>query len=376
MLFLRERNITIMKKILLTVFVCVLVVVPAFCGGAKETKTENVITDISQEEKTSSSIVKEGTPIVRVNLTKNDVVTQQDLDEAYDYYKEIYGKELTSEDVLDALIDDIIFKQGAERDGYSLNEDQKNNLFATQKKTMEEQAGQKISDEDFDKYLQNNTGMSVEDYKEYLASQYILQSYVMGVKKEQIENVEIPTEDQIKKLYEENVDQFVTPDYVKISHIFFQFGDNKTADYSKAVNVLNQIKNGSITFEKAAQSYSEDESTKGDSGLIDGWIEAENSYYSQMFGEKAVEEIFKLNPGEYSDVVEGALGYHIFKLTSKRDGKQLTLDDAVNPNVTTTLREYLMQTVYEQETSVAFQNAYLELVQDLRSQASIKYLNK
>ncbi|MCQ2397764.1 MAG: peptidyl-prolyl cis-trans isomerase, partial [Sphaerochaetaceae bacterium] len=291
-----------MKKILLTVFVCVLVVVPAFCGGAKETKTENVITDISQEEKTSSSIVKEGTPIVRVNLTKNDVVTQQDLDEAYDYYKEIYGKELTSEDVLDALIDDIIFKQGAERDGYSLNEDQKNNLFATQKKTMEEQAGQKISDEDFDKYLQNNTGMSVEDYKEYLASQYILQSYVMGVKKEQIENVEIPTEDQIKKLYEENVDQFVTPDYVKISHIFFQFGDNKTADYSKAVNVLNQIKNGSITFEKAAQSYSEDESTKGDSGLIDGWIEAENSYYSQMFGEKAVEEIFKLNPGEYSDV--------------------------------------------------------------------------
>jgi hypothetical protein len=75
------------------------------------------------------------TPIVRVNLTKTRVITQEELDEHLAMYKEEYGDNLDSATVLDAMISDELLTQAMERDGYTLTDEQKAELLASHLQT-------------------------------------------------------------------------------------------------------------------------------------------------------------------------------------------------------------------------------------------------
>ena len=86
------------------------------------------------------------TPIVTLNLTKNYVITQEQLDQKLSEYKEVYGDEVDAATVLDAMISDQLLDQAMERDGFVLNDDQKNELLAAQKSCIEQQVGQSLSD--------------------------------------------------------------------------------------------------------------------------------------------------------------------------------------------------------------------------------------
>ncbi len=316
------------------------------------------------------------TPIVRINLIKNTVITQQQLDDAVTRYSEAYGTTFDAATVLDALISDELFKQGLERDGYTLTDDQKNQLLASQKSSIETQLGYTLTDDEFDSLLQSQQGLTLDEYKEYIANQYLLQSYVYTVKADMFENVAEPTTSEIESFYKKNKSSFISEENVKLAHIYIQFGESaedKEAAFAKATEIYNQIKAGKITFEQAVVEYSEDDGSKDSAGEI-GWLQITDTDSMAYMGENFFDKVFELKAGDISEVIESLAGYHIVKVSVHNDTKILGLDDKIYPTDSTTVRDYIYEYLYSQNINTTFQEAYLSLIADLKEDASIKYL--
>lgn len=313
------------------------------------------------------------TPIVRLNLTKTYVITQEMLDAKIADYKQVY-ENVDSASVLDAMISDELISQAMERDGYVLSDDQKNELLAAQKSSIESQLGTTLTQEQFATVIESNYGVDLDYFKNYLAEQYLVQNYVMNAKSSMFsEDKLMPTTSEVESFYKKNKSSFISPENVKLAHIFFPFGDDKAAALKKATDVSNQIKNGKITFEKAVTTYSEDKDSIATGGDI-GWLAISDTDSLAYMGENFFDEVFALDAGEISGVIESLAGYHIVKVSVHNEAKILGIDDKTSPTDTTTVRDYIANYLYQQKANEVYQEAFVSLVSDLKSQASIKYL--
>ena len=316
------------------------------------------------------------TPLVRINLTKTVVITQEELDEKTEQYKQTYGENIDQATVLDAMISDELLSQAMERDGYVLTEEQKDELLAAQRASIEEQVGGKLTDEMFAYVLYQNAGTDVATSREYLAEQYLVQAYVTNMKADMFQDESlIPTDAEIESFYKKNKSSFISPENVKLSHIYFKFNDDKAAALKKATDVLNQIKSGKITFEKAVSQYSEDADSVNTAGDI-GWLSISDTDTMEYMGENFFDKVFELDAGEMSDVIESLAGYHIVKVSVHSDAKILALNDKISPTDTTTVYDYIKSYLYSQNVNSIYQDAFLALISDLKAAATIKYLTK
>ncbi len=117
-------------------------------------------------------------PAATVNLIRNKVITNAELNAAIADYQ---GAGLTNLQVLDILINDEVFIQGAERAGITVTDTQLDSLYASQKSTLEEQVGRSLTQQQFESEVISQYG-SVDNFKELLKNQYILQAYLMEAK--------------------------------------------------------------------------------------------------------------------------------------------------------------------------------------------------
>jgi len=111
------------------------------------------------------------------------------------------------------------------------------------------------------------------------------------------------TEDEIRKYYDEHKEDFKTPEMWRASHIL-------VADEKEAKDILDELAKGA-SFEELARIRSIDATASrgGDIGYF---------RRGQLVPEFEKEAI-ALNPGQTSGVVNTQFGYHIIKLTDKRE---------------------------------------------------------
>ena len=165
----------------------------------------------------------------------------------------------------------------------------------------------------------------------------------------QIEESVKVTEDEMKKYYEEKKETFNTPARVKASHILIKFGDSRDKEAARALAekvAAEAVKSAKDTgsFAKLAEKYSEDDGSKKRGGDI-GYFERTEE------GGKMVKEFsdgaFALqNVGDISKPVESEFGFHIIKLTGKKDKVEKSFDD-VKMNIENTLKTEKRKTAYE-----------------------------
>lgn len=156
---------------------------------------------------------------------------------------------------------------------------------------------------------------SEEIYREYLKSQSITEEYVRNnIRKTLIINnlfqeltksISVP-EEELKAAYDSIKDSMYN---VRASHILVE-------DFEEAKKILERVKTGE-DFNSLAMEYSIDPSAKFNRGDL--------GYFGtgEMIPEFEV-AAFALEPGEISDVVKTAYGYHIIKLEDK---KTLTFEE-------------------------------------------------
>ena len=313
-------------------------------------------------------------PAATVNLTKNKVITMDQLNKEVELYTN-NGVSVQQIDVLNSLIDEILIEQGAARDGYSVTDSEVEQLYANQKKSVEVQAGRTLTDAEFESLVTESYG-SVDEYKSYLKLQYLTQSYVSGAKADVLNNVAEPTENEIKTWYRQNSTNFTLPERVRLSLIAMEKTGDSATD-SKKLSTLqscyNDIVSGKITFEKGVQLYSEDTdslSIGGDWGFM-----ADNSTTRTNMGDNFVNTVMLMDAGDIEGVFETPYIYAIVKCTVHLDPTILTLNDTIE-EYGITVREYIRQGLLYQNSQYAFLNAYNELLDDLRNQAKINIILK
>lgn len=315
--------------------------------------------------------IASGSPAATVNLTSNKVITRQELNDRVAFYKQNGYPQITEKEVLDAMISDELFMQGAKRDGYYVDDRALDSLYASQKQNIEAQAGQTLTDEEFESLVVSQYG-SVSTFKENLRNQAIMSNYLPAVKGDMLENIKQPTDREIQNFYRQNQTNFTQPYMLKVSVITFGRSENETADkdaFKRAQDVSDQIKQGKLSFEKGVQLYSEDEASKPLGGEV-GWL-VDNQMSRMSVGDEFVETVMDMDVGDISSVIPTPSDYTIAKVTAQNDAKVLKLTDPISPDSTVTVKEYIRQGLLQQNYQYALLSAYESLINDLMSQAKI-----
>ena len=121
----------------------------------------------------------------------------------------------------------------------------------------------------------------------------------------------VVTGQQIERSYNDNIQQYSTPEQVRASHILLKTeGKDDAAVKKQADDILAKARAGA-DFAELAKKYSEDEDSAKKGGDLD--------YFGKgrmvpQFEQKA----FSMQPGEISDLVKTQFGYHIIKLADKK----------------------------------------------------------
>jgi len=144
----------------------------------------------------------------------------------------------------------------------------------------------------------------LERVKANLLKQYALSKLINSVTVNEVE---------MKKYYNENKEDFVEPESIKASHILVK--DEETAN-----KIIAELENGK-KFEDAAREYSlcPSKENGGDLGFFPR---------GRMVPEFEV-AAFALEKGEFTKTpVKTKFGYHIIKLTGRRETMELTFSEA------------------------------------------------
>ena len=132
------------------------------------------------------------------------------------------------------------------------------------------------------------------------------------------------TDDELKAVYQQNIQQYEVPDRVHVQHILFMTvgkTDAEVAEIEKhAGDILASARKKGSNFEDLAKKYSEDPGSKIKGGDL-GWL-----IHGQTVPEfdKAA---FSLSKGEISGLIKTQYGFHIIKVLDKEAAHTKTLDE-------------------------------------------------
>ncbi|CAN7617563.1 peptidylprolyl isomerase [Peribacillus frigoritolerans] len=136
------------------------------------------------------------------------------------------------------------------------------------------------------------------------------------------------TEDEISTYFEDNKDTFAQAEQVEASHILVE--DEKTAK-----KVAKELAAGG-DFAKLAAEYSTDTETADNGGSL--------GYFGKGDMVEEFEDVaFDLDINKVSDPVKTEYGYHIIKVTGKKEAKKANLEDSKDVIKETLLSERLQE---------------------------------
>lgn len=233
------------------------------------------------------------------------------------YGKDIWEKEIKKgitfkDEFKNQVIEQIISMDSiydeAKKENILPTEEEINERFEYVKKSID-------SNEDYKENLKK-IGINDEFIKEQQAKDLAMEKY----KDKFYEDVKV-SDEEIKSYYDKNKSEFST-EQVKASHILISINDEndkplpdkeKKEAKQKAEDILNQIKSGA-KFEELAKINS-----SCPSGINGGDL----GYFGKGKMVPTFEEsAFSLNKGDISDIVETNFGYHIIKVTDKKNNQR------------------------------------------------------
>lgn len=217
-----------------------------------------------------------------------------------------------------------------------------------------------VSDKDIDEAVDSVKVEYGDDeaFNEALASAgYTLDSYKKEVRWQLSANALVEKavpedsikDEELRPYYDSNIELFSTEAAKRTSHILYSVEDK-----AKAEEALKEIKGGA-DFAEIAKAESIDSMTAPEGGDL-GW--PTTSYVPEF--QAAVDE---LEPGDDPKLVQSVYGYHIVKVTDKRDAGVKDFDAA---------KGEVKQAILNEKRT----DAYLGLVDKLRATADIKVLDQ
>lgn len=270
-----------MKKKLLTIMLASTMVLGA-CGN-QASNEKNADQKVSSQE-AAKELGKDNIAIVNGEKISKD-----------DYKKEMqfYGAMLASRQnlknsIVQMMVQDKLIADDMKKNKIEVADKDVNDSFMNSVKQF---GGQ----EQFDKML-DDYNMDVEKFKETVKKDLMYQKHREWFNKEHP-----VTDDEIKKYYEDNKDQFAKRD---AAHIL-------VADENTAKEIKEKLNNGE-DFAALAKEYSTDTANAANGGEL-------GTFSKGQMVKEFEDAVFSLKEGEISDPVKTQFGYHIIKLNKIAD---------------------------------------------------------
>ena len=129
---------------------------------------------------------------------------------------------------------------------------------------------------------------------------------------DQVRSTIVVPDADIQAFYTQNLQQYQTPAQVRASHILFKIeGKDEKVVRAQAEDVLKKVKAPGADFAALAKQYSEDDSNNANGGDLD--------YFGRGRMVAEFEQAaFAMKPGEISDLVKTAFGFHIIKVVDNK----------------------------------------------------------
>jgi len=289
-------------------------------------------------------------PVAKVNGT---VLTETDLEEALNeimpfgvFHGGFSSKKRRQHrpQAFEKMIDKELFYQEAVKQGIEVDEQV---IKAERDRTIKRLGG----DQKFKAALKKS-GLTDEQYQEKLRKKHLAKRLITVEVKDKAQ----ATSEEVKEYYEKNKEKFMRPEARRLKHILISVKpEAKTEEWKakklRAQEVLDKIKAGE-DMSVVAEEYSDGpyRVEGGDMGLV----------YRGRLRPDLENQVFQLEPGQLSGIIETIYGYHIVRIEEVRPEEQLSLQD-VYPKVQKELTEKKEKQLQKALTVRLRKNAHIEV---------------
>lgn len=318
--------------------------------------------------------------IANVKLQKSEPITLKQLKGRVEAYQKELGRPMTvseKKEVLDALINERLVVQAAEKEGIKVADSDVNQSFI---QMISQQVGRQITEMEFaqlikqqkgmslDEFMRSQSGMGLAEYKTLLKSQLLAQRYTMKRKQAELQNIAGPQDSEIRSYYELNQQNFVQPEMLKMSIVLVAKG--LTPDSSAAALKKTQEMQQQLVDKPSIASELKIRSQVANSGFQVGEIYInKNAASAQQLGiaMETLLKIFQMKVNGVSEVTETATEFQCFVVQDKYPAKILAIGDIVKPGTTVTVYEYIKNNMMAQSQNKAVSEALNQLINELRT---------
>ncbi|MGU8285843.1 peptidylprolyl isomerase [Clostridium perfringens] len=187
--------------------------------------------------------------------------------------------------------------------------------------------------DNFDKALEAE-GYTEDTFKEFLKNQVIAEATVEYATKD----VKVSDED-IKKYYDENKQQFVVKAGADVKHLLFPTEE-------EAQKAYDEIQSGKTTFDDLFNKYEKNKDPKKEPIAENlGRVDYNNSNFDKDF----MEGLKGLKDGEISKPVKSSFGYHIIKATNITDKETQLTEEQSKEQIISILENQKKKEAYQKD---------------------------
>ncbi len=163
-------------------------------------------------------------------------------------------------------------------------------------------------------------------------------------------------EESLRRQYDAYVASLAANEMRKARHILIKVKENaddkvRVGKKQQLQDILKKIKSGE-SFEKLAKEFSEDPGSAGKGGNLD-WVS------KGMMVPAFEEALYKLKPGEVSDIITTGFGYHVIKLEDIKSEKPVSFEDK-KAELTNAVRQEEVDNLFyehaEEMATLAYEN--------------------
>jgi parvulin-like peptidyl-prolyl isomerase len=313
--------------------------------------------------------------IATVNLIRTESITRGQFRSEVANMEKIAGRTLNQDErrqVLDAMINERLILQAAERDRITTTDNEINQHLNELKAMLAQSIGRQPTDAELAMAIRNEFGVEMQAYRDQYRKQSTAQKYLMFKKENLFKTIKAPTDAEIVIEYNLLKGELVRPETVRFTMIQVPFGSD-AASRSKARatadRLVREIGSNTQKFDEvAARSVAPNSGyIAGDFGFLPRTQEARN-----MIGQELMNAAFSLRQGQVSSLIEGVQGFHIIKITENYAQKSLELDDIFQLGTRMTVKDFISQKMLEMRQQAILMQATEELVSELRAGRSFQ----
>ena len=196
-----------------------------------------------------------------------------------------------------------------------------------------------VTEEDIDQefqQMQQRYGGNVE--KEQVKDDLVLKIKYDKLLDDIVEDVEAPTEEEIKEVYDNNKEHFKNPPQVHAAHIVKNVGPDADQDQVKGEmqSIKDKLDQGE-SFEDLANEHSDCNDNGGDLGF----------FPRGKMVPKFEDVVFDMEEDEVSDVFKTQFGYHIAKVYETKEAEDMDYDEA---------KQHIVQELSNRKNSMAIED--------------------